>query len=98
MHRLLDGGVEADAVVSGRGVDLTIVQRMALSEVATADQLDAVRLLLDHGADPSLANDVGCTPLMVAALGGHAWVVRDMVARGVALDAVASPQASMFYY
>jgi ankyrin repeat protein len=45
------------------------------------------RLLLDAGADPNLANS-GFTPLMIAAATGQPEVLRLLLARGAALDAV----------
>ena len=44
------------------------------------------RLLLDAGADPNLANSF--TPLMIAAATGQLEVLRLLLARGAALDAV----------
>ena len=55
---------------------------------AARGQLDAVRLLLDRGADPSVPDSAGTAPLMLAAGGGHAAVVRELVARGADLDAL----------
>jgi ankyrin repeat protein len=64
-----------------------VAQSTALVAAAGCRQLDAVRLLLDRGADPSLPDSAGDTPLMQAAGGGHAGVVRELVARGADLDA-----------
>jgi ankyrin repeat protein len=86
--RLLDAGAEPDALVAGRDADGTVVQSTALIQAAGRGQLDAVRLLLDRGADPRVAgSDGGTTPLMCAAIRGHAGVVRELVARGADLDA-----------
>ena len=49
-----------------------------------------MRLLLDRGADPSLATSDGFTALMQAVGKGHAGLVRELAARGVDLD-VADP-------
>jgi ankyrin repeat protein len=87
MGRLLDGGAEPDTFVAGRSGNKTIVQGTALVAAAGEGKLDAVRLLLDRGADPSLADSDGHTPLMAAAGHGHVGVVRELAARGAALDA-----------
>jgi hypothetical protein len=92
MARLLDAGAEPDALVAARATESighgAVVQRTALAAAATGGQLDAVRLLLDRGADPSLADSLGLTPLMCAAMNGHAAVVRELAARGADLEAV----------
>ena len=41
-----------------------------------------VWLLLARGADPTLANGYGCTPLMFACIGGHIGVVRSLLTDG----------------
>ena len=41
-----------------------------------------VRLLLARGADPTLADGEGCTPLMEACIGGHIGVVRSLLTDG----------------
>jgi hypothetical protein len=88
MARLLDGGAEPDALVAARNDDGThVYQSTALIAAANRGQLDAVRLLLDRGADPSLADSDGDTPLMTAAGSGQAGVVRELAARRADLDA-----------
>lgn len=49
----------------------------ALHYAALADDLQTVRLLLDAGADPSLKNDLGHTPLSYARDGELSAVLRD---------------------
>jgi ankyrin repeat protein len=51
-------------------------------------RLEAARLLLDAGADPSLATNGGFTPLITAAGYGQLEVLRLLLARGAAVDAV----------
>ena len=51
MARLLDGGAEPDALVAARTADGTVGQGTALVAAASRGQLDAVRLMLDRGAD-----------------------------------------------
>ena len=41
-----------------------------------------VRLLLARGADPTLADGEGCTPLMGACLEGHVGVIRSLLTDG----------------
>jgi len=43
----------------------------ALHVAASFNEVDALRFLLDHGAHVNLANDVGQTPLMYAAVATH---------------------------
>ena len=71
MARLLDAGAEPDALVAVRDDDGTVYQSTALVEAANRGQLDAVRLLLHRGADPSLADSDGDTALMATAWSGH---------------------------
>jgi ankyrin repeat protein len=42
---------------------------------AAAGDIDVMKLLLEHGADPSIATNAGTTPLMVAA--GVNWAVAE---------------------
>jgi hypothetical protein len=68
------------------------MQSTLLGGAAARGELNVVWLLLGRGANPSLANSRGLTPLMVAAANGHAAVVRVLAARGADLDAV-EPEA-----
>ena len=92
--RLLAGGAEVDVLVSMYVPNGDIVQSTALYAAAGDGQLDAVRLLLDRGADPSLATSIGFTALINAAMGGHVAVVRELAARGADLDA-AHPETGL---
>jgi ankyrin repeat protein len=51
-------------------------------------RLEAARLLLEAGADPSIATPDGATPLTVAARNGQPEVLRLLLGRGAAVDAV----------
>jgi ankyrin repeat protein len=55
---------------------------------AAHGRLEAVRLLLEAGADPSLANGDGFTPLMGAVGSGSLEALRLLLARDAAVDAV----------
>jgi beta-lactamase regulating signal transducer with metallopeptidase domain/ankyrin repeat protein len=57
-----------------------------LSGAARKGRLDAVRLLLDRGADPNLAGDG--TPLINAAEGGHVDIVSLLLDRGANIDQI----------
>jgi len=51
---------------------------------ATTGSLDAVRLLLDRGADVEATSKSGATPLMAAAIMGHVEVVKLLITKGLA--------------
>src|SRR5262245_1850451 len=57
-----------------------------LTGAAYKGRLDAVRLLLDRGADPNLAGDG--TPLTNAAEGGHVDIVSLLLDRGANIDQI----------
>ena len=63
------------------------VHSTALWEAAGHGRLEAVRLLLEAGADPSLADGYGTTPLKAAAGCGRLEVLRLLLGRGAAVDA-----------
>jgi ankyrin repeat protein len=60
----------------------------ALHWAAHHDDLDAVRRLLDEGADPNHANRFGVTPLHEAAAVGNAQMLRSMLEAGGDANAV----------
>ncbi|KAM0878224.1 hypothetical protein ACQ4PT_035023 [Festuca glaucescens] len=49
-------------------------------------QMDIVRYLLDHGANPNNVDNTGCTPLHEAAKKGHCEAVELLVSRGAYVD------------
>jgi hypothetical protein len=55
-------------------------------ERSPAENVQAVRMLLDLGLDPNSANDDGRTPLMGAAFKGNAEVVEVLMDAGARLD------------
>jgi ankyrin repeat protein len=88
--RLLAAGADPNALVSGRNASRKLVHSTALGAAAALGRVEAARLLLEGGADPSRASCIGVTPLMAAAGKGQLEVLRLLLARGVALDAVFS--------
>lgn len=50
------------------------------------DEPEMVALLLKYGADPNVADQYGCTPLMDAARYGHVEVLRILLAGGADID------------
>jgi hypothetical protein len=76
-----------------------MLQGTALCQAAGNGRLEAVRLLLDGGADPSLAGSHGATPLMAAEGEGHLEVLWLLLGRGAAVDAVdPGTGATAFHY
>ena len=65
LGRLIDGGVDVDATERWPGSDG--LRLTALHAAMAHNQQAAAQLLLDRGADPSLASSTGWTPLMTAA-------------------------------
>jgi ankyrin repeat protein len=83
VSELVKHGAEVNAV-SKPGND-------ALKAAAGAGDVDGVRILLDHGADPNSratlqSSSGGITPLMSAAIFGHLDVVRLLLARGADMN------------
>lgn len=58
----------------------------ALILAAQIGHADSVAYLLEHGADPKLANPEGDTPLSVAAEQGHSKIVAMLLAKGIDPD------------
>jgi ankyrin repeat protein len=92
LAEFLDAGVEPDEVHSVSNAEEGRFETTALKQAIDAGQLDAVRLLLDRGADPNLLRD-GHTPLMTAVFTDGRAVVVPMIEllleRGADLDRVA---------
>jgi hypothetical protein len=86
--RLLAAGADLNASVAARTAAGEVVQTTVVCEAAAHGRLEAVRLLLDGGADLSVAGSDGRTPLMQAAFNGHLEVLRLLLRRGAAVDAV----------
>ena len=74
IERLLEAGEDANAVIHGEPV---------LMMVARAGDPDAVRALLQYGADPNVTEPTrGQTPLMHAAAAGNVEAIRVLVYEG----------------
>jgi len=91
MKVLIEKGADAKAVTANGDSALTAAAGIGWVDGVTyerspAENLEAVRLLLDLGVDPNHANNEGRTPLMGAALKGRPDVVRLLVDRGAKLD------------
>jgi cytohesin len=61
---------------------------MELLKAVQSGSLDQVNMLLDGDTDPDERGCEGMTPLMVAAIGGHADIAATLLDRGAEIDAV----------
>jgi len=91
MKLLLEKGADVKAVTANGDSALTASAGIGWVDGVTyerspAENLEAVRLLLDLGVDPNHANNEGRTPLMGAALKGRPEVVKLLVDRGAKLE------------
>ena len=88
IRRLLEAGADPNArtreypherrfilVVVGSVSWVDLTGQTPFLRAAAAGDVDVMRLLLEHGADPNIATDAGTTPLMVAA--GVNWAVAE---------------------
>ena len=87
--RMLAAGADPNALVAVRAASGEPLHNTALCAAATFGRLEVARLLLDAGADPSLADGAdggseGITPLMAAAGGGQLEVLRLLLGLGAA--------------
>jgi ankyrin repeat protein len=88
VSRLLAAGANPNASMAVQPPSGEVHQDTALIIAAGYGQLEAARLLLDAGAEPSLANSLGSTPLMIAAQMGQLEMLRLLPKWGAAVDAV----------
>jgi ankyrin repeat protein len=86
--RLLAAGADPNAQATVRNSLGAAFQSTALVVAAGNGRLEAARLLLDAGADPSRADGDGRTPLMAAAGGDQLEVLRLLLVWGAAVDAM----------
>jgi ankyrin repeat protein len=85
--RLLAAGADPNASAGVQSPSGEVVPTTALIVAVVCGMLEGARLLLDGGADPSLAGRDGNTPLMVAAANGQLELLRVLLGRGAAVDA-----------
>ena len=69
-----------------------------MREAATYGNTQIVDLLIRAGANPTPEDSYNLTPLMMAALGGHADVVAKLINRGADVNAVDGSGQSAFDY
>jgi uncharacterized protein len=74
---------------AGANVNCTIIASSPLIGAAREGRLDAVRLLLDRGADPNLAAAIDGSALIHAAAEGHVDIVSLLLDRGASIDQTA---------
>lgn len=80
---LLDAGASPNEIVSQLALTVPV-----LSRVARLGDVDTMRVLLDHGADPNLKGGRGLTPLMMAAATtADPTMVRLLLDKGAVVDA-----------
>ena len=79
---LLDAGVDPDGLAALPHATGKIMRWSALGFAARNNQIEVVRILLDHGAIPDLPNSLGGTPLMAAAGEGYDEVVQLLLRGG----------------
>eukprot|EP01045_Picozoa_sp_COSAG04_P000282 COSAG04_NODE_6_length_47123_cov_87.347482_5_plen_1442_part_00 len=88
MGRLIDGGLDVDAMSETASASGEKMQATALCRAVGHKQQVAVRLLLDRGANPNLPTSLGGTPLMHAAGVGPLPVMRMLLEAKAEVDAV----------
>eukprot|EP01045_Picozoa_sp_COSAG04_P024851 COSAG04_NODE_3168_length_3093_cov_83.308897_1_plen_862_part_10 len=98
MERLLEDGVDIDAMSEWTSKGGKKVRTNALYGAVVNQQVAAVRLLLDRGANPNLANSLGGTPLMAALGTGSLSLVRLLTEANAEVDAVDSDGGTAFHY
>ena len=96
MRVLIEGGADPSLHDEKRGGItplLAVTMGPELPSLIEADRqptedvaIPAIDFLLDHGVDPSIANDTGTTALHMAALRDYPGIIRHMAERGANLD------------
>jgi len=82
LRALIGAGADVNRVCCGQ------TALLAATRDSYAGRIDAVMTLLANGADPNLADDVGNTPLHLAALTRDAGVAQSLLDAGARLDAI----------
>lgn len=85
----MEGDVPALNDLLHEGVDIDVLQhdQTALMLAASFHKIEAVRFLLDHGADAGVLGGYGESALMSAASGGYMEIVRLLAEHGVDVNA-----------
>jgi ankyrin repeat protein len=96
MRVLVEGGADPSLHDEKRGGITPLVAVMmgpelpSLIEAAPRpteeEAIPAIDFLLDHGVDPSIANDLGTTALHIAAMRNYPGVIKHLAERGVDLN------------
>jgi hypothetical protein len=94
---LLSAGAEPDASVPAKNSSGEAVQTTALFVAGYYGRLETARLLLDAGADPSLADIYG-TPLLQAAGSGQLEALQLLLERGAGVDAADPENGSTAFH
>ena len=76
--------------LAGATIDSRGSYRTPLFLAASEGRLDAVRYLLDQGANVNAKDDRGRTPLTEAAFYGNASVIKELILRGADVNAISS--------
>jgi ankyrin repeat protein len=94
LRRLLAADASAINALSGDGFD----NRTPLARAAELGGVELVRVLLDHGANPSLVDVNGGTALWFASERGHAPVVALLKERGAVAAAADADDGADYAY
>ncbi len=80
LQGLFDRGFDAPNIRDGKGNSLLML-------ASYNGQLDMTRVLLEHGGDPQIANDMGQIPLAGAAFKGNVEMARLLIDHGADINA-----------
>ncbi len=82
LTEILEAGADVNTTIVDTGKDLSVLQYACLH-----GHTQAVRLLLNHGAEMNARNGSGVTPLYVACECGHTELVEALLERGTDVNA-----------
>eukprot|EP01045_Picozoa_sp_COSAG04_P016320 COSAG04_NODE_1351_length_7119_cov_17.943447_2_plen_1558_part_00 len=99
VERLIEGGLDINAMSEATSVGGQKMKSTALCQAVRSNQEAAVRFLLDRGANPSLADSRGGTPLMTSGANGFLPLLRLLLESKAEVNAV-RPQdgATAFHF
>ena len=78
---LMDAGANPNETISHMTLAVPV-----LSRVVQGDDLEAARVLIEHGADPNQKGSRGLTPLMMAAAGSSPATVQFLLEKGASVE------------